>query len=156
MVIELNEFSSISNMQDIKNRLNTLKNTCEETRNKIIADIKMAENKTREYEEDTWNDEIGEKINDVNNNVITLGIKNIEKSLEEGNYIVLINKIDECMKSIDDTIREKRKLEELKSKEGMEYSLDHIRQLPIKENSFKDRINKTNKLLNQLSEIKLE
>ncbi len=156
MEIELNGFTTVSKMQDIRNRLATIRKNVEDTKAKIIEDIRVAKKNTLEYEDNSWNDEIGKKISDVNTNVIELGINNIEKSLEEGNYVVLLNKIDECLKSLDNTIRVKSEFETFKNQEGMEYNLDYIRQLPIKENSVKDSINKTNQLLNQLKDIKYE
>ena len=155
MEIELNEYSSTLKMNEIKDRLNTLRKNIEETKYQVLEDIRIAKKSTLMYEDNTWNDEIGHKISDANNNVITFGINKIEKSLAEGNCVVLINKIDECIKSIDNTIREKTDLDNLKSQEGMEYNLDYIRQLPIKENSFKDSINRSNELLQELREIKI-
>ena len=156
MEIEINEYSSISKMQEIKDKLINLKNSLEETKTKILEDVIIAKKSTASFGENSWNDEIGKKISDINNNVINIGINEIEKSLEEGNYILLINKIDECIKSIDSTILEKSEIDELKKQEGIEYNLDYIRQLPIKENSFKDKVNKTNELLQQLRDIKFE
>ena len=156
MEIELNEYSSIDKMQELKEKLTTLRNTIEETKYQVLEDVREAKISTLEYKDNSWNDEIGIKISDTNNNVIVEGINSIERSLEEGNYVVLRNKIDECLKSIDNTIREKNELELFKNQEGMEYNLDYIRQLPIKENSYKDSVNRTNNLINQLSEIKFE
>ena len=156
MEIQLNEYMSISKIQEIKDKLANLRKIIEENKSNIIDDIRAAKKNTVKLEDNSWTDPIGLKISYINDNIITTGINNIEKSLEDGNYILLISKIDECLKSLDDTIREKTELEDLKKIEGKEYNLDYIRQLPIKENSFRDCVIKTNKLLNQLKEIKFE
>ena len=156
MEIQLNEYMSISKIQDIKNKLTNLRKVIEDNKSDIIDDIRAAKKNNVKLEDNSWTDTIGLKISYINENIITTGIENIEKSLEDGNYTLLISKIDECLKSLDNTIKEKSELEELKNTEEKEYNLDYIRQLPIKENSFRDSVIKTNRLLNQLKEIKFE